>query len=203
MTQEIDLDEGIIIMEAVLLMEFAASQVARQQGSEQGGILKLGEGVRAGRISLDALGDDAKRELASLVEQMSLGAILRLPIRQIDPPRDNQRARNLPVDRLGVINEVEELEGMARWTLDSAPSAAWLHRIGSIGGRTFRVIALAESQIIVTPLVAPAVGSQPDAIADSVIRLQQRSGERIPLLRRAMSVEPGLPVTIDVVEVID
>lgn len=203
MTQEVDLDEGIIVMEAALLMEFAASQVARQQDSEQGGILKLGEGVRAGRISLDALGDDAKKELASLVEQMSLGAILRLPIRQIDPPRDNQRSRNLPARDLGAITAVEKLDGMARWTLDAEPEAAWLHRLGSIGGRSFRVIALAANQVIVSPLVAPAVGSTPDTIANSVIRLQQRAGARIPLLRRAMSVQPGLPVTMEVVEVID
>ena len=129
---------------------------------------------------------------------------MRVPIRQIDPPRDHRRDRDLPADNLGNITVAERVGGTARWTLDSAPAPAWLHRLGSINGRTFRVVSIAGAQVLVSPEIIPDnLPARPDTIANSVIRLQQRAQTRMPILRRAMTVEPARVTDLDVVEVID
>ena len=151
MTTEVELHEGIWVMGSMLALEWPGAQVARARDSEQGGILKLGQGVRGGRISLDALSDEAKAALTALIDQMSLGAILRLPIPQIDPPRDNRSKILRPAVNLPAVSQSVAEGGTARWTLAAEPDGAWLNRLGSINGRTFRIIALAGIQIIVSP----------------------------------------------------
>lgn len=196
------LHEEIIVMDSLLALEWPASQFARAKPSEEGGLLRLGEGRRGGRISLDAITDEGKRALLALLDQMSTGAIVRVPLAQIDPARSNPAPRNRPSTQIAQIVSAEYHEFGALWEVAENPEDAWLHRLGSINGRTFRINSISEASLLVSPGVVPAAGDRPDAPADASIKFQMRTNARVPLLRRAMGVEPALPATLDVVEVI-
>ena len=198
----IPLHNEIIVMDSLLALEWPASQFTRAKTTEAGGMLRLGEGRRGGRLSLDALTDDGKSALRRLVEEMSTGAIVRVPLAQIDPARSNMSAIVRPSSQIAEIVSASLHEYGAMWEVASPPEAPWINRLGSINGRTFRVNSIAGSSILVSPGVVPAAGDRPDAPVDASIKFTMREPARVPLLRRAMSAEPALSATLDVIEVI-